>query len=125
MDNRALMNITDAIVLMLLGAFLVSFVYASMSELEETITVRNTKFRMEEVGGSIAHDLVEAYLSGKNIDAPYVEVTTEVQIPSEINGYLYKVTLTKESVDVYCPRLDYLARKYFAIDGSITHASLL
>ena len=50
MNKKALMNITDAIILMMLGAFLVSFVYASMSELEGKVNTRNTKAQMEEIG---------------------------------------------------------------------------
>lgn len=110
------MNITDAIILVMLGVFLVSFVYTSMNELEDKVTIRDTKARMEEIGEYVAHGITETYLSGKNIDAPHVKIVKELQLPQVINGYLYKIKLTKEYVEVYCPKLNHSVRRYLIID---------
>ena len=88
MNKKALMNITDAIILVMLGVFLVSFVYASMEELGDKVNTRNTKVEMEEMGSYIARGITETYLSGKNIDASHVKIIKELQVPEEINGYL-------------------------------------
>ncbi|MEA1993058.1 MAG: hypothetical protein U9N35_01485 [Euryarchaeota archaeon] len=119
MNNRSLMNITDAMILMLLGAFLVSFVYASMSELEDTVSTRDTKEQMAEIGSSLANGITEVYLSGKNINAPHVKIVKNVQIPRMIHGHLYAITLTKSYIEVNCPELDYFVRTYLSIDESI------
>jgi len=119
MNKKALMNITDAIIIMMLGAFLVSFVYASMSELEDKVNTRNTKAQMGEIGEYVVKGITETYLSGKNIDALHVKIVKELQIPGEINGYLYKIKLTKEYVEVYSPKLDYSIRSYLNIDEDI------
>lgn len=119
MNKKALMNITDAIILVMLGVFLVSFVYASMNELEDKVNTRNTKAQMGEIGEYVVKGITETYLSGKNIDALHVKIVKELQIPGEINGYLYKIKLTKEYVEVYSPKLDYSIRSYLNIDEDI------
>jgi len=119
MNKKALVNITDAIIIMMLGAFLVSFVYASMNELEDKVNTRNTKVEMGEIGNYVVKGITETYLSGKNINAPHVKIVKKLQIPKEINGYLYKIKLTKEYVEVYCPKLDYSIKRYLNIDGDI------
>lgn len=113
------MNITDAIVLMLLGAFLVSFVYFSMVELDEKVSTRDAKAQMKEISEYIVHGVTNTYLSGKNINAPHVRIVKELHAPQEINGHVYTITLTKAYVEVYCPELDYFVRTYLNIDESI------
>ena len=119
MNKKALMNITDAILLMMLGAFVVSFVYGSMYELKDRITKEDTKKEMERIGEYIVKGITETYLSGRNIDAPHVRIEEELLLPDGLNGYLYKIKLTKEYVEVNCPELNYQVKSYLNIPEGI------